>query len=129
MSQKSDIQRMLDEGKGYDEIEDTTGSQRSYIRSLAVEHRKRSVEEEIPGKEEKPGETPGKEETPALNFVDDVTPSKVTNGAVTGKTGLDHHKEWVKNAKYECGGCGATIGRTSDFCPHCGKTLSWEGIE
>lgn len=127
MSQKSNIQRMLDEGKGYDEIEDTTGSQRSYIRSLAVEHRKRSIEEEVPGKEEEPGEPPAKkEETPALNFVDDGAPPPKETGT---KTGLDHHKDWVKAAKYECGNCGATIGRTTDFCPHCGKTLSWEGVE
>lgn len=127
MSQKSDIQRMLDEGKGYDEIEDTTGSQRSYIRSLAVEHRKRSVEDEVPGEKEERKEPPKEDsKTPSLNFVDDSKPPVEKTGI---KKGSDYHKEWVKSAKYECGGCGATIGRTSDFCPHCGKTLSWEGIE
>lgn len=126
MSQKSDIERMLDEGKGYDEIEDTTGSQRSYIRSLAVEHRKRSAETEIPEEKNEPEPTPElHKENPSLNFIDDSTPPVDKTGT---KTGLDYHKEWVKKAKYECGGCGATIGRTTKFCPNCGKTLTWEGI-
>ena len=127
MSQKDDIEQMLDVGKGYDEIEDHTGSQRSYIRSIAVNHRKRSTETNVPEdtyrEEQAPPET---YETPGMNFLDDTEPPVKKTGS---KTGSDYHKDWVKAAKYECGGCGATVGRTTDFCPHCGKTLSWEGIE
>lgn len=131
MTQKSDIQEMLDAGKGYDEIEDKTGSNRSYIRSIAVDHRKRAAEGGLSPEEggEKqpptaPPETPS--ETPGVNFIDDTKSPVEKTGS---KTGLDHHKAWVKAAKYECGGCGATIGRSTDFCPHCGKPLSWEGVE
>ena len=127
MTQKSDIQEMLSAGKGYDEIEDKTGSNRSYIRSIAVEHRKGAAESHVPEekeREEQPPETNPK--TPGMNFIDDATPPEDKTGE---KTGLDHHKAWVKKAKYECGSCGATIGRSTDFCPHCGKPLSWEGVE
>ena len=127
MSQRTEIEDLLETGKGYDEIEDTTGSKRSYIRSVAVQYRKRAPEDEIP-KEEPEHEDPPKEiatEKPSMNFIDD-TPAKTPS---KGKTGLEYHKEWVTAAKYECGHCGATVGRTSGFCPHCGNTLNWEGIE
>lgn len=127
MSQKSDIQDMLDAGKDYDEIEDATGSKRSYIRSIAVDHRKRATEGETPEEgegEKQPPATP--HETPGMNFIDDTKPPVEPTGS---KKGLDYHKDWVKAAKYECGSCGATIGRSTDFCPHCGKPLHWGGIE
>lgn len=93
---------MLDAGKGYDEIEDKTGSNRSYIRSIAVEHRKGAAEGNVPeekeGEEQPPETTPPK---PGMNFIDDATPPEDKTGA---KTGLDYHKAWVKKAKYECGG-------------------------
>lgn len=127
MTQKSDIEEMLDAGKGYDEIQDRTGSNRSYIRSIAVNFRKRAKEEPISEEEEEQQDTPA--EPPSMNFVDDVTPPKKPVDESESKTGSDYHKEWVKAAKYECGSCGATVGRTSDFCPHCGQTLSWDGIE
>lgn len=127
MSQKSDIEEMLKAGKGYDEIEDTTGSNRSYIRSIAVNHRKREAEDSIPEektREEQPSETIV--EHPGMNFIEDTKP---LDKQIESKTGSDYHKDWVKAAKYECGNCGATIGRSTDFCPHCGQTLSWEGVE
>ena len=131
MSQKQNIVDMLEDGKGYDEIEDKTGSKRSYIRSIAVAYRKRDAENEGDQQENEPTHPPKTESEeagtePSMNFVDDANPHDRETGS---KTGLNHHKAWVKAAKYECGGCGATIGRTTDFCPHCGQRLHWEGIE
>ena len=126
MSQKTDIEEMLAQGKGYDEIEDSTGSNRSYIRSVAVTYRNREANTKDEVSEEEGVETKTPETSsvaPSLTFVDDSPKETKT------KTTRKSHKEWVKAAKYECGGCGATIGRTQDFCAHCGKTLVWEGIE
>ena len=126
MSQKSDIETLLEAGKGYDEIEDSTGSTRTYIRSIAVQYRKRDTEDEVPDEPPKRSKEEKKpEENPSMNFVDDETPVEKSKD----KSGADHHKEWVKAAKYECGQCGATIGKTTTFCPHCGKSLNWEGVE
>ena len=124
MSQKTDIEKMLAQGKGYDEIEDATDSARSYIRSCAVSYRnrERDTEDEVSEPEEQQMETP----KPSMKFIDDTPEVKPD---ITDVKGKQSHKEWVKAAKYECGGCGATIGRTQDFCAHCGKTLAWEGIE
>ena len=131
MSQRSDIEALLEAGRGYDEIEDETGSQRSYIRSIAVQYRKRDTEVKTPEKEPEPEETPESDKTPSLNFIDDDDdePVKKTRKRNKAKSGLDHHKEWVKDAKYECGNCGATIGKSATFCGHCGKSLEWMGIE
>jgi len=129
MSQKTSIEEMLAAGKGYDEIEDSTGSTRSYIRSVAVSYRNREgePENEVPKKKEEPTETQPKDEgKPSMTFVNDDPEEKEDK---TDAKGTQSHKEWVKAAKYECGGCGATIGRTQDFCAHCGKTLAWKGIE
>lgn len=133
MTQKERVEEMLKAGKGYDEIEDQTGSARSYIRSIAVGYRKNKPEEEETGEErrdpiEKIERVERVEEThekTGMNFLNDESPEKKE----TGKTGAEHHKEWVKAAKYECGACGATIGRSSGFCPHCGETLVWEGVD
>jgi predicted RNA-binding Zn-ribbon protein involved in translation (DUF1610 family) len=127
MTQKDRVKEMLKAGKGYDEIEDQTGSARSYIRSIAVGYRKTEGEDKEEEKEEREPETYKKEhkETPGMNFLDDNTPK----GEKPGKSGAAYHKEWVKAAKYECGVCGATIGRSTKFCPHCGELLVWEGIE
>lgn len=128
MTQKEQVEEMLKAGKGYDEIEDQTGSARSYIRSIAVGYRKRAGEdkkEETETREPETHETHETEEEAAgMNFFDD-NPKKET----TTKSGADYHKAWVKAAKYECGTCGATIGRSSGFCPHCGEKLLWEGVE
>lgn len=131
MSQKDNVMQMLEVGKGYDEIEDITGSKRSYIRSIAVEYRKARTQGETPPETNEPANTPTPEEpspSVGMNFIDDEErPSSSPQN--TGKKGSDYHKEWVKAAKYECGHCGATVGKSSDFCPHCGETLLWEGIE
>ena len=127
MTQKELIEQMLESEKGYDEIEDKTGSTRSYIRSIAVGYRKRSGEGEKTETQEREPETQPKTTPEAgMNFIDDITPPKIKTGS---RTGADHHKEWVKAAKYECGFCGATIGKSTSFCPHCGKPMVWEGIE
>jgi len=135
MTQKEQVEEMLKAGKGYDEIEDQTGSARSYIRSIAVGYRKTVSEgktEETKGAESETHETHETHETkhtetPGMNFLDDNEPKP--KGKETGhKTGSDYHKEWVKAAKYECGACGATVGKSTSFCPHCGETLVWEGI-
>ena len=129
MSQKSDIEELLEAGRGYDEIEDTTGSNRSYIRSIAVQYRKGSKKTEIPEQKDEPTrEEENPQENPSLNFIDDNNPPPVEKSN-SGKSGGDYHKEWVKAAKYECGHCGATVGKTTTFCPHCGKSLEWGGIE
>jgi V8-like Glu-specific endopeptidase len=126
MSQKEQVEEMLKAGKGYDEIEDQTGSTRSYIRSIAVGYRKRAGEGEKEETETRQPETHETEhaETAGMNFYDDNPKTKTEH-----KSGREHHKAWVKAAKYECGTCGATIGKTESFCPHCGETLVWEGIE
>ena len=131
MSQKSDIEEMLQAGRGYDEIEDETGSTRSYIRSIAVQYRanrqnEREPEDEIPEEDHREPEPQKKDKKPSMTFVDDETPQ---DDPKEDKTGADHHKAWVKAAKYECGNCGATIGRNADFCGHCGKSFNWEGVE
>lgn len=131
MSQKEQVEELLKAGKGYDEIEDQTGSARSYIRSIAVGYRKGVTETKAPpaqteqaaGGVQRVPETPA--QTPGMNFLDDGTPQQ----KAAGKSGADYHKAWVKAAKYECGACGATVGKTSGFCPHCGETLVWDGIE
>ena len=125
---KEQVEEMLKAGKGYDEIEDHTGSARSYIRSLAVQHRKGAATDDVPEPAEEPERAPTPPETPSLTFLDDETPEVKDNDS-KGLNGRDHHKAWVKAAKYECGECGCTVGKTSDFCPHCGNTLVWEGIE
>lgn len=131
MSQKEQVEEMLNAGKGYDEIEDQTGSARSYIRSIAVGYRKRTAKDEPEEPKEREPETlkPKEEEEklPGMNFFDDDPKSKDVK--TDHNTGAQHHKAWVKAAKYECGTCGATIGKSESFCPHCGETLIWEGIE
>lgn len=127
MSQKSDIEQMLEAGKGYDEIEDSTGSKRTYIRSIAVGYRKTTGEGNTEEEEGTEPETHTKkpEQKSGMNFLDDKPPEVKTEGT----SGADQHKAWVKAAKYECGSCGATIGKSESFCPHCGETLMWEGVE
>lgn len=118
---------MLEAGKGYDEIEDQTGSSRSYIRSIAFEYRKAMGEGKKEKTENREPETHEKEPTEksGMNFYDDNSKEDKT---VT-KSGADYHKAWVKAAKYECGACGCTIGKSESFCPHCGEALIWDGIE
>ena len=130
MSQKQDILDMLEDGKGYDEIEDSTGSKRSYIRSIAVSYRKGDSQNEGNEPEDEPEETPETPtKEPGMNFIDDVTPPESKDSGEKLTSGKEYHKAWIKAGKYQCGTCGATIGRTTDFCPHCGKQMAWEGIE
>ena len=66
-----------------------------------------------------------------INFINDTRGGDDTTGNKdddnTGKTGADHHKEWIKEAKYECN-CGCVLNRKSKYCPRCGMELDWSGF-
>jgi hypothetical protein len=133
MSKKSQIFSLLDEGKDYDEIQRTVeGATRAYIRTVAGEHRKVAANAEIPGEGSEPQAKPEiKDDSGGMEFDNDLDNN---GGNMTGKenqnngkTGTQHHKEWVSAKAFECE-CGCTLNRKSTFCPHCGVSLDWGGF-
>lgn len=134
MTQKDEILELLKDGESYDRIEQTTGANRAYIRQIASDHRQRDKKDEVSDKVEEPEDTEGSQTSDnkdgkkmtgeTLEF-EGKPEKKWDDGA--GKSGLDHHKEWVAAKKYECQ-CGCTLNSKGDFCPHCGTSLDWGGI-
>jgi hypothetical protein len=130
MSKKADILLLLSEGKDYDEIEKAVpGSKRSYIRSLASNYRKNAAKTTLSEQTEEQEETPEiDEESGTMDFVNDIdNEGHNMTDELKNKTGMQYHKEWVKEKAYECS-CGCTLNRKATFCPHCGVPLDWEGI-
>lgn len=128
MSKKSQILSLLDEGKTYDEIQETvTGATRSYIRTVATGHRKDAKPNEIPSENPEPKEKPGIEDgSGGMEFENDIDDEKhnMTNDK---KSGPEYHKAWVEAKAYECS-CGCTLNRKSTYCPNCGVVLDWSGF-
>jgi hypothetical protein len=133
MSQKEEILELLKDGASYDRVEQSTGAERGYIRQIASQFRQRDKEVKVPDETNEPEGTPKKEDPQkgkkvggeSLEF--EEIPEKTWDDS-KGKNGMDYHKEWVKEKKYECN-CGCTLNRKGDFCPHCGTTLDWSGVD
>lgn len=133
MSQKEEILELIKDGISYDQIEQTTGAARGYIRQVASDHRQRDKTAAISKETHESKETSeGAEEGTqmkgeSLEIEGKKKPEKKWD-APGDKTGLEHHKEWVAAKKYECN-CGCTLNKKGDFCPHCGTPLDWSGVD
>ena len=124
MSKKSEVEKLLTEGKEYDEIEATSGAKRSYIRTIAANHRKNAEPDKIPTETTEP-ETKAEVESNEMRFENDLEGKTVQDG--DKMEGKQYHKAWVAAKAYECS-CGCTLNRRSTYCPHCGITLDWSGF-
>ena len=126
MSKKVDVEKLLDEGMKYEEIEAITGTKLGYIRSIAANHRKNVEPNEIPTQDEEPKtEEVVNNEDNEMHFENDLEGKTVQNG--DKMEGKQYHKAWVAAKAYECS-CGCTLNRRSTYCPNCGVTLDWGGF-
>ena len=120
MSKKADIIEMIENGESNDSIVEDIGCKLSYIRNIRSSLKKTETTPEP--------EEPETKESESLTFdgfekeeVEEVKPD--TNA----KSGSQYHKQWVKEAKYQCA-CGCTLNKKGKFCPNCGNELNWEGF-
>ena len=132
MSQKEEVLELLGDGVSYDQIEQATGATRAYIRQIASNRRQRDKKTEIPDEDKESKEssedTEKSSEVKGESLEIEGKPKEQKKWEVpSDKTGLEHHKDWVAAKKYECE-CGCTLNRKGDFCPHCGTTLDWGGV-
>lgn len=134
MSKKDEILEMIKDGASYDRVEQATGAERAYIRQIASNYRHKDdkkVEVSDEGKESVQKNS-FEDKKVVIDKVDDSLEFDMGKEDKTfkgeGKSGLQHHKDWVAEKKYECT-CGCTLNKKGDFCPHCGTTLDWEGVE
>lgn len=130
MTKKNEVETLLAEGKGYDEIQETTGAERSYIRNIAANYRKSNKKDELSEEDKKPDEKSGSEvDNGEMDFKNDIEGEDNEVGDQMGnpKTGKEYHKAWVEARAFECS-CGCTLNRKSKFCPNCGITLDWSGF-
>ncbi len=130
MTKKIEDETLLAEGKGYDEIQETTGAERSYIRNIAANYRKSNKKDELSEEDKKSDEESGSGvDNGEMDFKNDLAGMDNMAGdeGKGAKTGKEFHKAWVEAKAFECA-CGCTLNRRSKFCPNCGVTLDWSGF-